>query len=200
LFVGRLHLSKGLDLLCDAFAQVADKHPEVHLAVVGPDFGYRGAFEQRVRQHDLGARVHVLGPVYGQEKISLLTRCEALCLPSRQEGFSVTVLEALACGAPVLISDACNFDEVERAGAGFVTRLDADHVAVALDRLCSDRERRKSMGETARRLVQERYTWTRLASQLVDEYSRHVGQRPQWTGGARQNRPVSPPLQAVHPG
>jgi glycosyltransferase involved in cell wall biosynthesis len=171
LFVGRLHYSKGLDLLCDAFAAVAARLPGVSLVVVGPDFGYGEQFARRVRAHGLAGRVHVLGPVYGGAKLALMRLALCLCLPSRQEGFSVTVLESLACGRPAVISEACNFAEVEAAGAGFVTGLEAGQIADRLLRVCGDRELRRGQGMAARALVQQRYGWDVLAARLVEQYA-----------------------------
>jgi len=174
LFVGRLHYSKGLDLLCDAFAAVAAHHPEVTLVVVGPDFGYGEEFARRIRARGLAGRVHVLGPVYGAAKLALMRAALCLCLPSRQEGFSVTILEALACGRPAVISEACNFAEVETAGAGFVTGLSSAQIADRLLRLCGDEALCGRQGRAARALVQQRYGWDMLASRLVERYASAV--------------------------
>jgi glycosyltransferase involved in cell wall biosynthesis len=171
LFVGRLHYSKGLDLLCDAFAAVAARLPEVSLVVVGPDFGYGEEFARRTRARSLAGRVHVLGPVYGAAKLALMRGALCLCLPSRQEGFSVTILESLACGRPAVISEACNFAEVEAAGAGFVTGLSSAQIADRLVRLCGDEQLRSRQGRAARELVQQRYGWDMLAARLVERYA-----------------------------
>ena len=170
LFVGRLHFSKGLDLLCDAFTAVAARHPDVSLVVVGPDFGYGEELARRIQARPLAGRVHVLGPVYGAAKLALMRDALCLCLPSRQEGFSVTILEALACGRPAVISEACNFAEVETAGAGFVTGLSSALFADRLLRLCGDEQLRNRQGRAARALVQQRYGWDMLASRLVERY------------------------------
>jgi glycosyltransferase involved in cell wall biosynthesis len=92
------------------------------------------------------------------------------------------VAEALACGTPVVISDQVNIHgEVAAAGAGLVTRCDADEVAEALCALLSDAPRRHAMGAAGRALVQRQWTWDVVASQLTAEYetiiARHREQR-----------------------
>jgi glycosyltransferase involved in cell wall biosynthesis len=170
LFLGRLHHKKGLDVLAEAFACLADRHPDVDLVVVGPDDGARGPFEKTMTELRLRQRVHMLGSLFGAEKYAALVDAECFCLPSRQEGFSAAVIEALACGTPVVISKGCHFPEVAEAGAGAVVDLDSATVAAAIDRVISDADLRGRQRLAARRLVAERYTWPAVAQQTVDLY------------------------------
>jgi glycosyltransferase involved in cell wall biosynthesis len=92
-----------------------------------------------------------------------LANCACFCLPSRQEGFSLAILEALASRVPVVISEACHFPEVGEAGAGVVTSLTAEAVAAGLERVLGAPSAARAMGEAGRRLVEERYTWAKVA-------------------------------------
>jgi glycosyltransferase involved in cell wall biosynthesis len=177
LFVSRLHYKKGLDYLASAFHQVASRHPEAHLVVAGPDGGARAGFEKQVSDAGLSDRVHVLGPVSTHVKWDALVGAACFCLPSRQEGFSMAILEALAARVPVVISDACHFPEVAERGAGEVVPLDVSAIADALDRTLTDPERRQRMGAAGRRLVEERYTWARVADISLAAYERAIGSK-----------------------
>ncbi len=177
LFLSRLHYKKGLDLLADAFAGVADKHPGVDLVVAGPDGGEEQSFRQRIDRLGLTSRTWVTGALYGAEKWSVLAGALVFCLPSRQEGFSIAILEALACRVPVVISDQCHFPEVAEAGAGLVVPLNADAVAKALDLVLANAAERTRMGKAGRELVESRYTWPKVAEQLVTLYHRVVAAR-----------------------
>lgn len=175
LFLSRLHYKKGLDYLADAFAEVSRVRPEARLVVAGPDDGERAAFEQRIAQHRLSARTHVIGPIYGRAKYEAMTDAACFCLPSRQEGFSVAITEALALSCPVVITKECHFPEVAEAGAGFVTGLDASEVAAGILKLLSDPAGAREMGRRGNSLVRERFTWERIAQQTLDAYRRHCG-------------------------
>ncbi|HEY1378387.1 MAG TPA: glycosyltransferase [Gemmataceae bacterium] len=171
LFLSRLHYKKGLDYLADAFRILAADRADVHLVVAGPDDGARADFERRVAAAGLADRVHLPGPVYGPEKLSAVAGAACFCLPSRQEGFSVAILEALACGTPAVVSTACHFPEVAEAGAGEVVPLDAAAVATALGRVLADPALRERMGRAGRELVAARFTWPRIAARSVETYA-----------------------------
>lgn len=170
LFLSRLHYKKGLDYLADAFERVAAVNRSIRLVVAGPDGGAQDAFAQQIAQAGLSDRVHVVGPIYGPSKLGALVDASCFCLPSRQEGFSIAITEALACGVPVVISDACHFPEVAEAGAGEVVPLDADAVAQALLRILGDDDLRHRMSQAGRELVRSRFTWPKIAARMVECY------------------------------
>ena len=170
LFLSRLHYKKGLDILADAFRQIAPLFPEIDLVVAGPNGGAEAEFRQSIAQAGLENRVHVTGGLYGPAKIAALKNAACFCLPSRQEGFSVAITEALACGVPVVITEACHFPEVAQAGAGVVCNLSAHDVAAGLIAILENRDLAGAMGAAGSRLVRENYTWPRIALQTIDAY------------------------------
>ncbi|HRP63184.1 MAG TPA: glycosyltransferase [Phycisphaerales bacterium] len=174
LFLSRLHYKKGLDYLAHAFERVAAKNGSIRLVVAGPDGGAQDDFVQQIAQAKLTDRVHVIGPIYGPSKLGALVDASCFCLPSRQEGFSIAITEALACGVPVVISDACHFPEVAEAGAGEVVPLDADAVAQALLTIIGDEALRRRMSQAGRELVRSRFTWPKIAVRMVQCYEQSV--------------------------
>ncbi|MEK1886699.1 MAG: glycosyltransferase [Phyllobacterium sp.] len=171
LFLSRLHTKKGLDILARAFALLAKSHPDVDLAVAGPDGGAKDGFVSLVAQLGITNRVHLTGPIYGAEKLRALVDATCFCLPSRQEGFSVAITEALACGLPVVISEACHFPEVRTAHAGTVVSLDPSDVAASLANILDNPAMANIMGENGKRLVRDNYTWPRVAELTLQGYT-----------------------------
>jgi glycosyltransferase involved in cell wall biosynthesis len=171
LFLSRLHTKKGLDILADAFKLVAGSHPDVDLVVAGPDGGARESFVAQIDRLRIADRVHLIGPIYGVDKLRALVDASCFCLPSRQEGFSVAIIEALACGLPAVISDACHFPEVETANAGVVVPLDTADVASALASVLDNPAMALTMGQNGQRLVRENYTWPRIAELTIHGYN-----------------------------
>jgi glycosyltransferase involved in cell wall biosynthesis len=122
--------------------------------------------------------VHLVGPLYGDRKHAALRSAACFCLPSRQEGFSIAILEAMACRNPVVISDACHFPEVAEFGAGHVVALDPKELAAALRNVLEDPEARQRMGAAGFRLVQSRYTWPKIAERSVLAYQQVIARTP----------------------
>ncbi|MCE7974021.1 MAG: glycosyltransferase [Leptolyngbya sp. PLA1] len=173
LFLSRLHHKKGLDILADAFSLVLRTHPGARLVVAGPDGGALGPLTSQVRRLGMADRVHLVGPLYGRDKLAALVGCAAFCLPSRQEGFSMAITEAMACARPVVVSDACHFPEVASAGAGHVVSLDPAAVAHSLCAVLGDPGGAREMGLRGRELVESKFTWPVIARRCMEAYARH---------------------------
>jgi glycosyltransferase involved in cell wall biosynthesis len=163
LFLARLHTMKGPDLLLEAFALIAPAHPQLQLVLAGPDFGMLAALRARAAELQLAGRVHFTGMVSGEERLWLLSQALCLAQPSRDEGFSLSILEGLASGRPVVISDRCKFPEVATAGAGLVVPGTVPAIASALRQYVDDPARRHEDGARARGLIASRYTWAAVA-------------------------------------
>jgi glycosyltransferase involved in cell wall biosynthesis len=172
LFLSRLHVMKGVDRLAAAFVELARRREDVHLVVAGPDDGERPGLERTVRDAGLESRIHVVGPVYGTRKYAAIADAACFCLPSRNEGFSMAITEALALARPVVISEACHFPEVAEAGAGVVADPEPVPLAEALLGVLSDPEAAAAMGNRGAELVRERYTWGRVAERTLEAYAR----------------------------
>lgn len=160
LFLGRLHQKKGLSFTLQALARLPQRHREVQLVVAGPDEGgHQQHLEKLAQELGLGDRVVFLGPVTGRVKAGLLTTAELFVLNSLSEGLPLTVLEAMACGTPVVISPFCHLPEVEGAGAGLIPALDPQAIARGLEELLADSNFRRQMADQARKLVREKFSW-----------------------------------------
>lgn len=175
-FLGRLHIKKGLDFLADSFGIFAKSNATTHLVVIGHDEGAQSDFQQRIARHGVQDRVHLVGPLHGEAKWEAFRDASCFALPSRQEGFSIAITEALACGLPVVISNECHFAEVAQTGAGEVVELNAQKIADAFGRVFASDSNRARMSHAAKRLVETRFNCLLAAKDLVDVYQRAIGQ------------------------
>lgn len=173
LFLSRIHVKKGLDFLVGAFDIARRDVPHLRLVIAGPDDGELAKVQADIAARGIGDRVHVVGPVFGLDKYSALVDAAAFCLPSRMEGFSVAILEALACSCPVIISPQCNFPEVRHCDAGVEVPLDPRRIADAMQQIVTDATFAKLTAERGRRLVEESYTWPAIVSGLNKIYRRY---------------------------
>jgi glycosyltransferase involved in cell wall biosynthesis len=120
--MGRLHPKKGCDLLLEAYAATLAKDPAWRLVFAGPD-AVHWQQELAARAHASGITEQIVwtGMLRDSVKWSAFAAAEVFALPSHQENFGIAVAESLACGVPVLISNAVNiWREIEAANAGLV--------------------------------------------------------------------------------
>jgi glycosyltransferase involved in cell wall biosynthesis len=177
LFLGRIHLKKGCDLLIEAFAKVSAQHPELHLVMAGPDqSNWRSELQRRADA--LGVRrLTWTGMLAGDLKWGALRAADAFVLPSHQENFGVAVTEALSCGLPVLISREVNiWREIDAANAGLVA---ADTLPGTVDLLQRwlelDQPARQRMSSNAMQLFLDSFQIDAAARVLVRVMHDHVG-------------------------
>jgi glycosyltransferase involved in cell wall biosynthesis len=171
LFLGRLHPTKGVDVLVEAFFQIAAIHPEAWLILAGPDeHAAASQLKEQVKQKGLSERVILTGMVLDEQKADLLARADVFVLPSTGEGQSMAIMEALASGTPVVISPECNFSVVEEMGAGKVVRREPASVARAISYYLSDPARALKASESAYTFAREKLSWKSVVDTLEEIY------------------------------
>jgi glycosyltransferase involved in cell wall biosynthesis len=170
LFLGRLHPKKGLIPLCQAWRHIAHTISDAHLVLAGPDCdGTEQQLRAIVESTEVGSSVTFTGLVYGALKWSAYAAAHSFILPSFSEGFSVAVLEALGTGTPAILSEACYFPEAIESGAGWLTGTTELEIAGVLETVLATHDQdRNRMGHAGARLIRERYSWPRIATELSD--------------------------------
>jgi len=168
LFLGRIHPKKGCDILIDAFAQTMDD--SVSLVIAGPDqVGWQEELQKRADQLKLGSRVVFPGMLQGEMKQAVLEFSDAFVLPSHQENFGMAVVEALASGLPVLISNRINiWRELEQDRAGYVEPDDFSGTVRLLSRwIAAPQAVRAGMRANARSCFEQRFEVGKAAASLL---------------------------------
>ncbi|MBT4770595.1 MAG: glycosyltransferase [Rhodospirillaceae bacterium] len=178
LFFGRLSFKKGLDVLAEAFEKVSraseGNGDDLHLVIAGPDDeGLAAPMAAHLEAAGLGGRVTFTGMLMGDDKLAALNDADLFVLPSFSENFGVSVIEALVCGLPVLISDRVNiWREVDSAGAGKVCPPEAGAFAENMKVMLADPAGLGQMGKNGKALVAKAYRWDKIAVELEGVYQR----------------------------
>jgi glycosyltransferase involved in cell wall biosynthesis len=186
LFLGRLHVKKGCDLLVEAVRAMrcreAWDREGWRVAIVGPcaDAAWRAELEARGAEGATRMDIVWGGMLAGDAKWGAFHAAEAFILPSHQENFGVAVIEALACGVPALLSDQVNiWREVASDGAGIVEHDDAAGTVRLLERwIALSAAERQQMKERAQRCFAQRYEIDRAAAALIDLFQAHLTPTP----------------------
>jgi len=169
LFVGRLKDGKGPHYLLDAFGRLATAYPGLSLTLVG-DGPLRPDLETQAAQLGVSDRVEFLGEVPNDELPRLYNESLAFVLPSLSEGLPRTVLEAMACGTPVVTSDLEQLRPIVD-GVGYTAEPGSPgDLRAALDDLLQLDGKIEDFGENARKKVGQQYSWQNTVEETVNEY------------------------------
>ncbi len=173
LFMGRLNIKKGLDLLLPAFKQVYEKLPDAVLILAGPDDGYQAETEEFIRKNNLEDRVKLVGMLTDTIKKEALSDADLFVLPSYSEGFSIAVLEAMTSKVPTLVSDRVGFgDYIKKYNAAYLTPLNSDGVAKGLLKILQDKNYAEELKNQAFKMVTDNFDIAVVANQLLEEYKK----------------------------
>lgn len=175
LFMSRINLKKGLDLLLPAFKKVASQRNDCVLILAGPDDGYLSETENFIKENSLEKRIELVGMLTGKDKLSALSDADIFVLPSHSEGFSIATLEALISGVPSLLSDRVGFGEtIRETNAAHLIELNEDSIVNGLNKMLDDKEYCQTLSKNGVSLVKNRYDIELVAKQLYSEFERIV--------------------------
>ncbi len=162
--------------LVDAFGAAARRNPRLRLALLGTGED-AAAVQARIAKHGLAPRVYQPGVQDWPQLSGVLSAADAYLSLVTVDGTSISLLEAMSHGLPVVVtSNAGNTEWVEEGRTGFlVESLDPEIWADRLLTLAGDPQSARAMGEAGRAVVRARADWTRNAPQLVDLYRRTAG-------------------------
>jgi glycosyltransferase involved in cell wall biosynthesis len=175
LFLGRIHVKKGCDLLIEAFAKVAGSEDSLHLVMAGPDqTGWQAELQSLAKQLGIEQKITWTGMLSGDLKWGAFHAAEVLVLPSHQENFGIVVAEAMACKLPVLISNKVNiWREIATTGAGLVANDDLDGTTQLLQKwLAMSLDEQQTMQQKAKQYFTERLEIHKAAQSLVEVLKR----------------------------
>ena len=184
LVIGRLQRSKGQREAIEALAALAPQTAEPHLVLCGgPPFGtdedYPAELERVARSLGVDARVHFVGAVSETEKFDLLSAAWALVHPAQREAFGIVVIEGMAAGKPVVVTDAVGPRSIvtgSEAGE-IVPSRDVNALAAALGRTLADPERARRMGERGRAHARAHYDKASMVKQVEAVYDSVLARR-----------------------
>lgn len=183
LFLGRIEPRNGLGTLLAAMPRIVAAYPRAVLTVAG-DGPWRRYYERRTRAEGLSASVRFAGQVF-DDRPAYYGAADLYLCPTTIASFGVTLLEAMACGTPMIVSDNHGFRSVIAGGdeAVIIPKDDPAVWAETTIALLRDPARREAMGRAGVEKAQ-RFAWPRIARQELAVYERVLG---------RTARPVRPP-------
>lgn len=168
LFLSRIHPKKGAEILINAYIKLLNKFPGIpDLVIAGP--GKDTNFGQMLQKIAKGYSIHFPGMLEAEAKWGAFYGCEAFLLPSHQENFGIAVVEAMACGKAVLISDQVNiFREIQNGDGGLISTDTEEGVHEMLCRWISlSEEERRRKGRNSKKVYHNHYAIEKAARRMV---------------------------------
>jgi len=180
-FVGLVVRRKGIDLICQAFPEVLRDNPQSRLWIIGP----KSHIESRhIHDDEVAEYQHLLEPVKGRIKFfgnitdrtelaNLLASTDAFLFPTRQEGFGLAPVEAMACGVPPIIAripGVTDLANVEGVTGLYIMPESKQELEFAMKQLASNKGLRESMGKAARIKVKDEFSWKSHVDKWVKLY------------------------------
>lgn len=170
LYLGRLNKIKAPDLLIKSFAELSNEMEGVKLVMVGPDDGCMENLNHLLRSKDLEDKVLFTGPLYNQDKLEAYVDADIYVLPSLYETFPNTVIEACACGTPVVITDRCGISQMIADTVGIVVEYDKNSLKDGLIHLLVDDELREKFEARCSDFVEEHFNIHNVIDSLESIY------------------------------
>lgn len=173
LSLSRINPRKGIEILIQAMAKICRERSDVLLVIAGTgEEDYVASLKTLCAENNIEDKVIWFGEVSGARKQELLLRADIFTLISHGESFGLSVVEAMAAGIPVVISDQVAIcDEISAAGAGLVVKRDFDDVAGSILQLLRDETIRKNTSAAGIRLVHEKYEIISSAKRVAEMYA-----------------------------
>lgn len=166
----RITSRKGLQYLIEAVYKLSQKYPNIYLKIIG-DGDERTRLEELIKKLNIEDKVEFLGQISHENIFSYYQEANVFVLPSLNEGMSNTMLEALSSGLPIIATDTGGSKElIEEGENGYIIKMkNSDDIAQKLERLISNPELRKRMGENSRKRALE-LSWESVAEKYATVY------------------------------
>ncbi len=184
LFLSRVHVKKGIEILFDAWKLIHSEFAEWQLLVVGNgEAEYIQSLENRVACLGLKDSIKILPPVFGNDKIQLYQESALFCLPSYSENFGMAIAESMSCGTPVITTTNCPWNILNDTNTGWCIDLSVDNLEHAIrDALAMNPTELYDMGQKASKLIYDNFDYrsvTRKTLRLY-EWLLNGGEKPEF--------------------
>jgi len=170
LFVGRLNVIKGPDLLLEAFYQITQDYSNYLLIYAGNDGGLRPKLNALVKKYNLEKKVKFVGFVQDELKSGLYNAADLLVIPSRLEAMSIVVLESAIAGTPVLMTNTCGLSEMTGENGAYAVSPDASSLEEGLRIMLANPNELDLRGSKMKSYVENSFSWSTIVKKYVKMY------------------------------
>ena len=178
LFLSRVHIKKGIELLINAVAELKDQMQGYHVIIAGEgDDNYIAELKTLAKDKDVDRIIEIIGGVYDEKKWRLYRQADVFVLPTYSENFGIVVAEALASGTPVITTKGTPWEELQSRNCGWWVDCKQEDITYAVrSAINATDDKLKVLGKNGRRLMEERYSVEAIAQQMNTLYEWILGE------------------------
>ena len=177
--VSVLRKDKNIDLIIKAISLLnSDIRNQIAFVIIGPD--YKGNAQKYLSlEKNLGVddSVFWIGPLYNKDKYDALNSSDGYIMASDSEGFSMSVIDAMACAKPMILTSGCNMKYISDEKFYIMCEPYSQDLARAIIEFVEMKEKRIGLGEKAYAILKEKLYWTNIVKGLISEYKRIIGEK-----------------------
>lgn len=166
-YIGNAHPHKNLNRLLKTFEKLSNQYPNLQLVLSGPD----SWFWQKYQKENKNKQVIFTGFISDNELITLYKNAQAFIMSSLEEGFGLPILEAMACGIPVISSYAGSLKEIGGDAALYFNPQDENEMIEKISKLLEDKKLQNELIKKGKERYQK-YSWKKLAEQTLQVYQK----------------------------
>lgn len=172
LFLSRIHVKKGIELLIDSFTNLYKNFVDWSVVIVGNgEPNYIESLKLKVERLGMQDSIKILPPVFGEAKTKLYQESSLFCLPSYSENFGMVIAEAMSCGVPVITTTNCPWEILNETNTGWCIDLSVDNLEKTLQKALSQTPANLyEMGQRASKLVNEKFNYLNVAARTKELY------------------------------
>jgi glycosyltransferase involved in cell wall biosynthesis len=175
LFVGRLSLVKRLDMLLSALAIVKKRVPEVKLRIIGRDWGVKAQLVAQAKDLNISENVEFLEEIPFDELVEYYNRAKVFVLSSKYEAFGITIMEAIGCATPVVVTSVGGIPEVV-GDAGILCKESSESLAEGIIELLTDDGKYNTLKENTKKR-RKLFDWDLIAERVKGVYEKTLSMK-----------------------
>lgn len=170
LYLGRIHKSKGIDLLIAAYSELVKDLKDSILVIVGPDDGHLSDLKKQTAELGIEDKVLFTGPLFNRDKLTVFVDADVFVTP-KFSGLPVTFIEACACGIPIITTtEGDDIDWID-SNVGFVVEYSVSSISQSVTKLLRDDELQRRFSNKGKDLVRNELNWSRISKCFEELYS-----------------------------
>ena len=173
LWVGRFVPGKGVEYLIDAFSLVMKKQKNVQLVLIGQG-GQMKEIQEKITKNGLTSNVRIIEYVENSRLRELYTKSKIFVLPSLMEGVPRTMLEAMACGIPVIVTKLPHLEDIIKGSGYTVPAKNPEVLAETINYILENDDLAQDLGLNGRRVIESKYSWQDTINKTLEVYQKLI--------------------------